>query len=156
MFLKKGPHTYTHQKPNKKALHERECMKLPSNQQTLTIQELCSIFCCHSNMAWNVTKVNIYIQVSSTTFVNIRIQFDISTTFCGEIPQSSRTTPSRPNGGVNCGFFNCSHRRSVTSTTHKGATKDCNRQTAILMVEVWDRKSANCRPFLYLSSSVRL
>jgi hypothetical protein len=130
-------------------------MILPSNQQTLTIQELSSTFSCHSNMAWNVTKVKRYIQVSCTTFVNIWIQFDISTTFCDEIPLSSRTAPSRPGGDVICDFFKCSHRRSVTSTTHKGATKDCNRQT-ILMVEVWDRKSANCRPFLYHSSSAHL
>lgn len=114
------------------------------------------IFTCHSNIAWNVTKVKKYIQVSCTTFINIWIQSDISTTFCDERPLSRRTAPSRPGGDVICCFLNCSHRRSVTSTTHKGATKDCNKQTAILKEKVWDRKSANCRPFLYHSRNAHL
>lgn len=92
------------------------------------IQELCSVFSCHPKMAWNVTKAKKYIQISCTTFVNIWMQFDNSTTFSDEIPLRSRTAPSRPGGDVVCGLFNCSHRRSVTSTTHKGASKDCNRR----------------------------
>jgi hypothetical protein len=124
----------------------------PINPPSPTIQELCSIFSCHSNMAWNVTKVKKYTQISCPTFVNIRIHFDINITLCNEIPLSSRTAPSRPGGDIICGLFLCSNRRSVTSTTQKGATKDCNRQTVIFMLEVWDRKSAN----YVLSSTIKV
>jgi len=41
-----------------------------------------------------------------------------------EIPHSSRSVPSKPGDDFSCGLDRCSHRISVTSTTHKGATKD--------------------------------